>query len=91
MNQFHEKRNLKLCALYVRVPIYFSIKILIFYLSDKDNKRDDFILEVLEVANLFEDEKIWSKALECMKRNFGSIDYELFRYYCESQGMFVNE
>jgi len=59
--------------------------------SDKDNKRDDFILEVLEVANLFEDEKIWSKALECMKRNFGSIDYELFRYYCESQGMFVNE
>ena len=44
--------------------------------SDKDSKQIDF-LEVLKVANLFDDEKIWSKALECMKRNLGYFKFTM--------------
>ena len=44
--------------------------------SDKDSKQVDF-LEVLKVANLFDDEKIWSKALECMKRNLGYFKFTM--------------
>ena len=44
--------------------------------SDKDSKRFDF-LEVLKVANLLEDEKILSKAFECMKRNLGDVTFTM--------------
>ena len=44
--------------------------------SVKDSKRFDF-LEVLKVANLLEDEKILSKAFECMKRNLGDVTFTM--------------